>query len=51
MITKDDYETVEKSMFIYDALYGYCRLRILKEQYKPEFDEMSPSERRSFLKE
>jgi len=51
MITKDDCETVEKSMFIYDALYGYCRLRLLKEQHKAELDKMSRSERRLYLKD
>jgi hypothetical protein len=51
MITKDDNETVEKSMFMYDALYCNCRLRILKEQHKAELDRMSRSERRAFLKD
>ena len=50
MITKNDHETIEKSMFIYDSLYANCRLRILKEQHRDELDKMTPSERRSFLK-
>ncbi len=51
MITKNDHETIEKSMFIYDALYAHCRLRILKEQHKAQLDKMSRSERRSFLRD
>lgn len=51
MITRDDHETIEKSMFIYDSLYANCCLRILKEQNKAELDKMSRSERRSFLKD
>ena len=51
IITKDDHETIEKSMFIYDSLYANCRLRILKERHKDELDKMSRSERRSFLKD
>jgi hypothetical protein len=51
MITRDDHETIEKSMFIYDSLYANCRLRILKEEHSAELDGMSRSERRSFLRE
>ena len=50
MITKDDNETIERSMFVYDALYSHCRLRILKETYKEKLEEMSQSEKRSFLR-
>lgn len=50
MITKDDHETIEKSMYVYDALYAHCRLRMLKEEHKAELDKMSRSERRAFLK-
>ncbi len=51
MITRDDHETVEKSMFLYDSLYAHCRLRILKESHKAELDNMASRERRAFLKE
>jgi hypothetical protein len=51
MITRDDHETVEKSMFLYDSLYANCRLRILKEAHKAEIDTMSSQERHAFLKE
>lgn len=51
MITRDDHETIEKSMFIYDALYANCRLRILRERHRAELDKMSRSERRAFLKD
>jgi len=51
MITKDDYETIEKSMYIYDSLYAYCRLRKLKEDHRVKLDQMSHSEKRTFLKD
>lgn len=51
MITKDDHETIDKSIFMYDALYANCRLRMLKEQLKAELDKMPRRERRSFLKD
>jgi len=50
MITKDDHETIEKSMYIYDSLYAYCRLRRLKEVHRAKLDQMSRSDRRSFLR-
>ena len=51
MITKDDHETIEKSMYIYDSLYAYCRLRKLKEDHRVKLDQMSHSEKRTFLKD
>jgi len=50
MISKDDSETIEKSMFLYDSLYANCELRLLREKYKAELEKMSRVERRDFLK-
>jgi len=50
MIAKDDAETIEKSMFLYDSLYANCELRLLREKYKAELEKMSRVERRAFLK-
>ncbi|RLI18979.1 chromate resistance protein [Candidatus Bathyarchaeota archaeon] len=49
-IVKDDYEALEKEFFIYDALYAYCQLKLLREQYKEQLEKMSRKERFEFLK-
>jgi len=37
-IVNDDYEALEKEFFIYDALYAYCQLKLLREQYKEQLE-------------
>ncbi len=49
-IVNDDYEALEKEFFIYDALYAYCQLKLLREQYKEQLEKMSRKERYEFLK-
>jgi len=46
---KDDFEAVEKAAYVYDALYSYCRFKLLREKYKAELEKMSRKERREFL--
>lgn len=46
---KDDFEAVEKAAYVYDALYSYCRFKLLREKYKDELEKMSRKERREFL--
>jgi len=29
---KDDFEAVEKAAYVYDALYSYCKFKILQEK-------------------
>ncbi len=50
MIVKDDYEAIEKGKHIYDSLYAYCKLRILREKYKQELEKMDRKQRFEFLK-
>jgi len=47
---KDDFEAVEKAAYVYDALYSYCEIKLLREKYKDELEKMSRTERRNFLK-
>ena len=49
-IVKDDYEALEKGFFIYDALYAYCQLKLLREQYKEQLEKMSRKEIFEFIK-
>ena len=51
MIAKDDHEAIEKQAYLYDALYAYCRLRLIKQKYATEIEKLDPSQRRKFLRE
>jgi hypothetical protein len=50
MIVKDDYEAIEKGKYVYDSLYAYCKLRILRERHKKELEKMDRKQRFEFLK-
>jgi len=50
MIVKDDKEAVEKGRYVYDSLYAYCKLRLLREKYKKELEKMNRKQRFEFLK-
>jgi len=50
MIVKDDYEAIKKGKYVYDSLYAYCKLRILREKYKKELEKMDRKQRFDFLK-
>jgi len=50
MIVKDDHEAIEKGRYVYDSLYAYCQLRILREKYKIELEKMDRKQRFEFLK-
>ena len=50
MIAKDDYEAIEKQRYLYDALYAYCQLRLIKEQYKSQIEKLDRKQRAEFLK-
>ncbi|MGC9346013.1 MAG: chromate resistance protein ChrB domain-containing protein [Candidatus Bathyarchaeales archaeon] len=47
---KDDFEAVEKAAYVYDALYSYCKLKLLREKYKDELEKMNRKQQREFLK-
>jgi hypothetical protein len=50
MLAKDDYEAIEKQSYVYDSLYAYCKLRLVKQKYAKQIDDLEPNERRHFLK-
>lgn len=31
---EDDFEAVEKATYVYDALYSYCKFKLLRKKYK-----------------
>jgi len=47
---KDDFEAVEKATYVYDALYTYCKIKLLRKKYKDELGEMTRKQRREFLR-
>jgi hypothetical protein len=49
MLAKDDREAIEKARPVYDAFYTYCKLRLLREKYKTEIENMDRKKRREFL--
>jgi hypothetical protein len=46
---KDDFDAVEKAAYVYDALYSYCKLGLLKEKHKKELEKMDKKQLREFL--
>jgi hypothetical protein len=50
MIAKDDYEAIEKQAYLYDALYAYCRLQLIKQKYAGKIEKLGSNHRREFLR-
>ena len=46
---KDDFKAVDRAAYVYDALYSYCKFKLLREKYKDELQKLSRVERRDFL--
>ncbi len=51
MLAKDDHEAIEKQSYLYDSLYAYCKLRLIKQKYGKEIEKFEPKQRREFLRE
>jgi hypothetical protein len=49
MAAKDDHEAIEKARSVYDAFYTFCKLKLLRQNYKIEIEKMDRKERRIFL--
>jgi hypothetical protein len=47
---KDDFEAVEKAEYVYDALYSYCKLKLLCEKYKKELEKTDRKQQNEFLR-
>ena len=48
---KDDFEAIKKAELVYDALYSYCKLRIVREKYSKELEKMDRKQQIDFLHE
>jgi hypothetical protein len=49
-VAKNDHEAIENASLVYDALYTYSKLALLREQFKSEMEKMDRGQRREFLK-
>jgi hypothetical protein len=47
---KDDFEAVEKAAYVYEALYSYCKYKLVCEKHKKELEGMSIKQQREFLR-
>lgn len=49
LVSKDDHETIAKASQVYDALYIYCKLKLIREKHKAEIEKMDRKQQREFL--
>jgi hypothetical protein len=47
---EDDFEAVEEAAYVYEALYSYCKYKLLREKHKKELEGMSTKQQREFLR-
>jgi hypothetical protein len=47
---KDDFEAVEKAEYVYDVLYTYCKIKLLRKKCKDELGKMNRKQQRKFLR-
>jgi len=47
---KDDFEAINKAEYVYDALYSYCKFKLLREKYKDELANMDRKQQSEFLR-
>jgi hypothetical protein len=50
MIVKDDHDALRRNKHLYDSLYAYCKLRIIKEKHKEKLSGMDRKQRYEFLR-
>jgi hypothetical protein len=51
LVAKDDFEAIRNAGPVYDALYNYCKIELMRAKYKDELEKMDKKERRKFLKQ
>jgi hypothetical protein len=51
MAAKDDHEAILHAAPVYDALYTFCKLKLVREKYRTEIEKMDRKQRREFLRE
>jgi hypothetical protein len=47
---KDDFEAIEEAAYVYDALYSYCKFKLLREEYKNDLAKMDRKQQSEFLR-
>lgn len=47
---KDDFEAVEKAAYVYEALYSFCKFKLLQNKYKDELGKLTLKQRDDFSK-
>jgi hypothetical protein len=50
VVAKDDYEAIEKQAYVYDSLYAYCKLQVVKQKYESEIEKLDPNKRLEFVR-
>ena len=50
IVAKNDHEAIDKARPVYDALYDFCRLRLVREEFKIDLGKMDRRQRREFLR-
>ena len=48
--SKDDFEAIEKAQYVYDALYTYSKLKLIRDKYKSEIEKMDRKQQYEFVK-
>jgi hypothetical protein len=50
MTARDDHEAINKASVVYDALYTFCKLKLISEKHKTEIEKLDRRKRREFLR-
>jgi hypothetical protein len=50
MTARDDHEAINKASVVYDALYTFCKLKLISEKHKTEIEKLDRRQRREFLR-
>jgi hypothetical protein len=50
MAARDDHEAINKAFVVYDALYIFCKLKLISDKHKSEIEKLDGRKRREFLR-
>ena len=48
---QNDFDRADKATYVYDALYSYCKLRLLQDKYKDDLTKMDERQRGKFIED
>jgi len=48
--SKDDFEAAEKAQSVYDALYAYSKLKLIREKYRNQIEKMDRKKQYEFVR-